>query len=436
MGNRLRRFPKSLTLVLGATTLLCLPGATRAQSAATQSTAMQSAPMQDRQAIPDDDITRRDLARFDQFLDSHREIADQLRRTPSLIDDPQFLQSHPELNAYLQEHPNVKQEISEHTDTFMRLEDLYGRDANLRDRDAGGLDRGGNDRGMPDRDTNRAEVVSLDRFLDEHREIAEQVRKDPSLLDNRRFVQNHPALQAYLQDNPGVRELVRQDPTVILQQDRDATLRDRDGGGPDRDVYHANAVNFDRFLNQHREIAEQVRKDPSLCGNRDFVQSHPALQAYLQDNPGVLSQLRQAPNAFMQQDPDSNVHDRDPVHDRMADFGGFLGTHSDIHRDLLKNPSAVKNPEYVQNHAELNAWLSAHPDVRDELMANPQNFVQGAQQYNNDSATGGAGLNGRGTNTTGSSAMTGSSSMTGSSTTRTSTSPTTAAPSTKPNPNQ
>ena len=93
------------------------------------------------QAVQSDDITRRDLARFDQFLDSHREIADQLRKTPSLIDDPQFLQSHPELNAYLQDHPSVKQEISQQPDTFMRLEDPYARDANLRDRDAGGQDR-------------------------------------------------------------------------------------------------------------------------------------------------------------------------------------------------------------------------------------------------------------------------------------------------------
>jgi hypothetical protein len=80
--KRLGRFQKTRTLVLGAATLTLLWLAVPAHAQSTAS--------QDRQAVPGDDITRRDLARFDQFLDSHHEIAEQLRRAPSLIDDPQF----------------------------------------------------------------------------------------------------------------------------------------------------------------------------------------------------------------------------------------------------------------------------------------------------------------------------------------------------------
>jgi hypothetical protein len=71
-------------------------------------------------------------------------------------------------------------------------------------------------------------------------------------------------------------------------------------------------------------------------------------------------------------DRDSNMRDRDPMHDHMAHFGGFLHSHSDIQKDLSRDPSVVKNHEYVQNHAELDAYLNAHPDVREELMANPK----------------------------------------------------------------
>ena len=394
MDNKLARFQK-VTLILGVAMviLFCLPCPTHAQSSVPQ----------DRQVAQGDDITRRDLARFDQFLDSHREIADQLRKTPSLIDDPQFLQSHPELNTYLQEHPSVKQEISQRPDAFMRLEDLYARDANLRDRDAG----------RQDRDADRRDVANFDRFLDEHREIAEQVRKDPSLLDNRDFVRDHPALETYFHQNPGVRDQLRQDPNAFMRQedayDRDSNMRDRDAGA-DRDASRGDVANFDRFLDGHREIAEQVRKDPSLVVKGDFVRDHPALQAYLQDNPGVRDQLRQNPNAFMRQEDaynrDSDMRDRDPMHDHMADFGGFLHSHSDIQKDLSRDPSAVKDHEYVQNHAELDAYLNAHPDVRTELIANPQSFVHGAQQYANASpsgTSGGARADGRGTGTTGSS---------------------------------
>ena len=198
MDNKLLRFPK-VTLVLGAATLtlLCLPFPTYAQSSVPQDRQAVQVPQdrqavqvpQDRQAVQGDDITRRDLARFDQFLDSHRAIADQLRRTPSSIDDPQFLQSHPELNAYLQDHPSVRQEISGRPDTFMRLEDLYARDANLRDRDAGGPVSDADRRDMANRNDGdrRDAAANFDRFLDEHREIGEQVRKDPVPFRQRRF---------------------------------------------------------------------------------------------------------------------------------------------------------------------------------------------------------------------------------------------------------
>jgi hypothetical protein len=235
-------------------------------------------------------------------------------------------------------------------------------------------------------------------------------------------VRDHPALQAYLQDNPGVRDQLRQDPNAFMRQDdaydRDSNMRDRDAGGQDRDADRRDVTNrdtdrrdvasFDRFLDGHREIAEQVRKNPSLVDNRDFVQSHPALETYLHDNPGVRDQLRQDPNAFMHQedayDRDSNRRDRDPMHDHMADFGGFLHSHSDIRKDLSRDPSLVKDHGYVQNHAELDAYLNAHPDVQAELMANPQSFVHGSQQYGTSpsGASGGAGANGRGTGTTGS----------------------------------
>ncbi len=336
MDNRLRRLQSARTMVLGAATvtLLWLPGASRAQSTATQDMHAQPSPTDDRQNGQFDDNTRKDLASFD-------------------------------------------------------------------------------------------------RFLDDHREIAEQVRKDPSLLDNRDFVRDHPALQTYFQDNPGVRDRLRQDPNVFMHQEdqfaRDSNMRDRDDRGQDRDGYRRELVNFDRFLDGHREIAEQVRKDPSLLDNRNFVQDHPALQAYLQDNPGVRDQLRQDPNAFMhQEDRDQSMRDRDPMHDRMADFGGWLGNHPDIQKDLSRDPSKVKDHDYLQHHAELDAYLSAHPDVRDGMMATPQSFVQGAQQTHSSSGTSGA--SGAGTGASGSTNWSGHSTGTTGSPTGTQTNPSTTNP--------
>ena len=118
------------------------------------------------------------------------------------------------------------------------------------------------------------ESARFDQFLDSHPEIAEQLRHDPSLANDREFVQNHPALRSYLDSNPGVRDRLRQDPNVFMrQEDR---FDSREDARDDRAINRRDSAEFNRFLDDHREIAEQVRKNPSLVDNREFVQNHPA----------------------------------------------------------------------------------------------------------------------------------------------------------------
>ena len=261
-------------------------------------------------------------------------------------------------------------------------------------------------------------VAEFDRFLDSHPELAEQVRKDPSLLDNGQFVHDHPALEAYFQNHPEVRNDIRQNPNAFMrEEDR---FDNREGSyRSDRDRDDRNVAEFDHFLDSHREIAEQVRKNPSLLDNRQFVQNHPALETYLRDNPGVRDDIQQNPSAFMQRE---DRFDRENVdRDHLASFGAFLGGHSTIAREVSENPNRVKDQQYVDNHADLKAYLNANPDVRQDLMADPTSFVKGAQQYT--MGTPGSGTNGSGNGTTG-----GGTSMKGSSSTGSTGTETTPAP--------
>jgi hypothetical protein len=61
-------------------------------------------------------------------------------------------------------------------------------------------------------------------------------------------------------------------------------------------------ANMDRFMDSHPEIEEQLRKDPSLIRNDEFVEKHPALQQYLQEHPGIREEFTENPNAFMRQE--------------------------------------------------------------------------------------------------------------------------------------
>jgi phage-related protein len=412
---------------------------------------------QNAQPAHDSDITRQELARFDEFLDSHREIAEQIRQNPSLVNNDQFVKNHPALQTFMQEHPGVREELKENPNAFMHQEARYDRREDQRMHE---------------------ERVHFDRFLDSHREVAEQLRKNPKLINDEAYVKGHPELQTYLQDHPEFRDAVRKDPDAFTRadndryarhdnddrdrdahadndrnrdrdarndndnrdrdartdndahdrdaradndRDRDARAdndnreRDRDAHADndrdrdarrdndsrynqhdaddrDRDARRDELANFDHYLDSHRETAEQIRKDPSLVNNDEFVKSHPSLQTYLQQHPGVRSAIKQNPNAFMQQEAryDQNEYrTRSGAGDEPhRHFGEFLGGHSSINEQLSKDPSLVKNDEYMQSHPELKDYLNQHPDVRQGLMQNPETFVKSSQQFNTTNKNG------------------------------------------------
>jgi hypothetical protein len=329
---------------------------------------MRIAARYDRREDDRDRANREELAHFDQFLDTHREIAEQLRKDPSLVDNEEFVKNHPALQDYLREHPELREQLKSNPNAVMHQEERY--------------DRREDDR---DRGVNREDVARFHQFLDSHRETAEQLRKDPSLVDNQGYVGNHPELQAYLQDHPGIREQIKLDPNAFLHQEARYDRRADDRDRPE-------LARFDQFLDSHRETAEQLRKDPSLVDNEEFVRNHPALQTYLRDHPELREQIKSNPNAFRQQeahyDRRENGMDRDATgHRHAASFGEFLGGHAEISQRLSEDPSLVKNQEYMENHPELQQYLTAHPEVKQELMANPQSFVKSAQQFSTTSNT-------------------------------------------------
>src|SRR5258708_28938285 len=99
----------------------------------------------------------------------------------------------------------------------------------------------------------------MDRFMDSHPEIAEQLRNNPSLINNREFMENHPALQEYLQNHPEVREEFKEDPNAFMRQEnryeRHEADDDRDHGRRESDTARRQLASMQRFEGEHAEIA-------------------------------------------------------------------------------------------------------------------------------------------------------------------------------------
>src|SRR5260370_545799 len=238
-----------------------------------------------------------------------------------------------------------------------------------------------------DNDTTRGELASFDRFMDSHPEMAEQLRRDPSLVTNEEFVEKHPALQEYLQQHPGVREEITENPNRFMRQEQRFDRREdgRDNDRRDNDTTRGELASFDRFMDSHPEIAEQLRRDPSLVKNEEFVEKHPALQEYLQQHPGVREEITENPNGFMRQEQrfdriEDNRNHQSASGD-MDNFRQFLGSHSTLAQQLSQDPRFTNSEEFQTNHPELQQFLKAHPGVQEGLKQNPQMFMKSAQQF-------------------------------------------------------
>src|SRR5260370_40887575 len=109
-----------------------------------------------------------------------------------------------------------------------------------------------------DNDTTRQEVAAMDSFLDSHPEIAEQLRQDPSLINNRQWVENHPALQEYLQQHPEIREEFSENPNAFMQRENRYDRREnrREGDG---DNARRNLVSEKQVLEHQTALALSLR---------------------------------------------------------------------------------------------------------------------------------------------------------------------------------
>jgi hypothetical protein len=317
----------------------------------------------------DNDATRHQLADFDRFLDSHPEIGEQLKRDPGLVNDQKFAADHPALRRFLAEHPQVREQYQENPRAFMRQEN--------------GFDRSEDTRG---RDLTRHQLADFDRFLDGHPEIAEQLKRDPGLVNDQKFAADHPALQQFLAEHPQVREQSKENPQAFMRQENGF---DRSEDSRGRDLTRPELANLDRFLDGHPEIAEQLKRDPGLVNDQKFAADHPALQQFLAEHPEARKQYKENPQAFMRQEngfdhhEDSTMHrDHDLDRGELSSFNRFLGDHGNISRELSRNPSLAKNPDYLRDHPALQDYLNAHPQLHRELSENPQAFLRWAQRYN------------------------------------------------------
>jgi len=117
---------------------------------------------------------------------------------------------------------------------------------------------------------------------------------------------------------------------------------------------------FDRFLDHHPLLEEQLRLHPRLAANADFLEKTPELRDFLRANPKAAEGLQMYPRYFLnrallrQANAPLAFADLAPLRD-------FFVQHPQLEWEL------TKNPELIRDHV----FLDTHPALRDVLTQNP-----------------------------------------------------------------
>ncbi len=134
------------------------------------------------------------------YLRSHPDVGQQLAANPALVDNPQYMNSHPQLQEYLQNHPEIRQDIKEHPQRFMSREDQLN--------------------GWHHAPYYGAHPLSnTDSYFDQNPQLQQQLSQNPKLVDNPQFMASHPGLHEYLQTHPYARQEWRSHPYKFMQHE-------------------------------------------------------------------------------------------------------------------------------------------------------------------------------------------------------------------------
>jgi hypothetical protein len=126
-------------------------------------------------------------------------------------------------------------------------------------------------------------------YLDQHPEVARQLKANPRLIDSPEYVEQHPGLANYLKEHPAVREDIQEHPDRFM---RNARVRDEwENAHPMR--------NTDAYLDRHPKLAQQLNAHPGLVDNPKFMAAHPGLREFFERHPVARTEWKARPHRYM-----------------------------------------------------------------------------------------------------------------------------------------
>jgi hypothetical protein len=352
----------------------------------------------------------RDQGRMDEFLDEHRDIEQQLELNPGLINDSSYLAQHHDLQVFLSAHPQIRQEFAENPRYFTQ------RDPQSTNPPVGRAQENDSQRssnaGVDSRD-----VGQMDQFLDVHQDLRWQLKQNPLLVNDSKYLAQHPELGLFLNAHPQIREEFSEHPDSFVETEKAAET-------PVADVNHANAnappsnpnpapstatppasnaasrpsnpnlelakeerTRTDQFLDDHPNITKDLEKNPYLINQSNYLKHHKELVRFLGQHPEIQAKVAKDPTFFTQREwrtfePAGTNRDQASTHSNpdssnreLTEMDQFLAKHKKTAKELQKDPMLVTSQHYLDHNKDLRKFFEEHPQILVEFRQNPRNFM-------------------------------------------------------------
>jgi hypothetical protein len=217
--------------------------------------------------------------------------------------------------------------------------------------------------GNPNPDLNRQQLAAMDQFLDGHPDIDRQLRANPALINDPGYLKANPQLQTFLNQHPGMAEEFRETPSYFMARENRFDARE----ARRTNLTQKEMEDRDRWLDKHKDIDRDLRTNPELVNDNDYLARHKDLRDFLAKEPNVRSD-------FSARATSANVNETTPnrltPNDR-REMDRFFDKHKDIAKDLRDHPDYMHDQKYLARHKDLRDFLGKNPRVREEMTENP-----------------------------------------------------------------
>ncbi|HKA54731.1 MAG TPA: hypothetical protein VKJ47_13815 [Candidatus Binatia bacterium] len=146
------------------------------------------------------------------------------------------------------------------------------------------------------------DMRSLDNFLDAHWEIADELYRDPELVNNDRFLRGHGELRDWMDNHPDAAQAIQADPRAAIWHERTTARSEGERRSAPAQLSERDSRSLDDYLNSHDETAQELSRNPDLINDRQYVRGHQALHDWMDSHQEAAATIQANPDKFLRRE--------------------------------------------------------------------------------------------------------------------------------------